>query len=267
MSTAFSAMQGEVIRVTELDEAGQPTGQVGVSAGFTRVQASTTTESGSTTTVKNAGGDICTTESSPDMITGADLTIDFCKVDPALFALMSGARAVTDCDDEIAGTAQGTETPDGGFALEIWANKGVGTSASGDGWYYTVYPNVSKGALGGSLTWEDGPQTYTLTTNASPSSAWKQGPYGVIPSAGSTGAVINCPPEDDYLPDPSGDPDTPVALCDPVLPDEFQYSVATKVRPPEPADVTTAVINMPAIVKAAKQTVASKPAPSAAKAD
>jgi len=263
----FSAMQGEVIRVTELDEAGQPTGQVGVSSGFTRVQASTTTEAGSTTTVKNAGGDICTTESSPDVITGADITIDFCKVDPALFALMSGARAITDCDGDIAGTAQGTETPSGAFALEIWANKGVGTSASGDGWYYTVYPNVSKGALGGSLTWEDGPQTYTLTTNASPSSVWKQGPYGVVPSAGSDGSVIDCPDAADYLPGNPVATNQAVQLCDPVLPDEFQYSVATKVRPPEPIDVTTATITLPATVVAAPAAAKAAPKPAATKAD
>jgi hypothetical protein len=234
--TGFSAMQGEVIRVTEMDASGVPTGRVGVSKSYTRVQSATSSESASTTTTKNAGGEVCMTDTTPEVILGSDLTIDFCKIDPALFDLMSSARATVDCDGAIAGTAQGTTGAVGSFALEIWAKKGPdgSTKASGDGWYYTVFPSVKKGALGGTLEWSDNPQTYTLTASAAPSSSWNTGLYGVLGAAGAPVGVIATPSAPTYA--PGGDVSL---LCDAVRNDEFVYSIKTMVQPPADAQVTT----------------------------
>jgi hypothetical protein len=179
------------------------------------------------------------TDVTPEVILGSDLTIDFCKIDPALFDLMSGARATVDCDGAIAGTAQGTATAVGSFALEIWAKRGpsgdLSTAASGAGWYYTVFPNVKKGALGGTLTWEDGPQTYTLTASAAAAANWNVGPYGVIPAVGAPSTMLDAPAAPDFAPTAVA-----VALCDAVRDDEFVYSISTTVKPPAPMAVSTA---------------------------
>lgn len=232
--TVGSSIQGLAIRVKRLDLNGNPTGDTVVSDGFVRVQSSVRSQAGTETTVRNAAGAICVQKKAPDLTTGTDITIDFCQVNPQLFDIVSTINPVENASGDIAGFQQGTRPKSGYFSLEIWSEAVGGTMGA---FFYSLFPKVAVGMVGGSVTWEDGPQTWTLTAPAEPNPNWGVGTDAVAHDVGVT-AIID--------PDDAG----ARTISTPVHVDSFFYTVTTNVTPPVAESVydQSALDNMSSMV-------------------
>lgn len=183
----FPFAQGRRLRVTALDACGNPTddacGQV-VSKGFVQVSVSSETITGTQIQPLNASGELCYQLRAPDVFTGHNLSIEFCEVDPSLFAMVTNANQVVDWQDDIVGfeTVQGAAT--GLYALEVWMGvPGVDCPEEGDeevdSLGYVLFPSIIPGALG-DFTIANDAINFTVAGYTKGNGNWGQGPYDVV---------------------------------------------------------------------------------------
>lgn len=222
-SKCFSPVRGRAMRVTKLDGCGRPVygpDSVGVSDGFVSISFTANTDDGEEINVTNANGQTCVRETPCPQFLGYNVEIEFCQVDPALLALLTGQEPVTDPFGIQSGFRVNSDISgcDSGFALEVWTGTpGVqcapGASADSCAGGYLLLPYL-QGGIFGDFTVENGAISFTITGAATKTgSGWGVGPYNVVPDA--TGA-----PGPLYEPIASGDH----------LDVEF-----TSVCPPEPS--------------------------------
>lgn len=183
------------IRVTRLDSCGRPVygedTQV-VTNGFVSVEIEPESEEGDDYTTKTAGGDLCINDKGQDTIKWYTVAIEFCRVDPDLFALMNPAwQPVKSADGELTtGWRMGQKMDDTkGFALELWpkaSNAGSScldtTGGGGDDFQvngYFLLPWVVATAPD-SWTFENDAATFSLNGRTKPGSLWGRGPYNVV---------------------------------------------------------------------------------------
>lgn len=182
----WSAIKACRIRVIRLDSCGRPVdgdSSVGVSKGFITVAAAADIEEGEEFLQKNACGELCINEKDDDILKRFNLTINFCKVDPAMVELMTSNRVVTNGSGDAVGFAVGSEiNSDGGFSLELWQKVAGDLCDSGGDqlWSYHAWPWVTGGVLG-DFTFENGPFTFDLTARTKPvrDGAWNLQPLVV----------------------------------------------------------------------------------------
>jgi hypothetical protein len=186
----LSLVKGRRIRVTKLDSCGRPIygddSQV-VSKGFISVALTANTTETDEINVTNAAGEVCVYEASVTSLVGYGIEIQFCEVDPELFALVTGQPVVLGADgDTVIGfdvdTKIGLENSN--FALELWAGAPAGDSCNdpnAQGNYgYLLLPFLQGGILG-DFTVENGAVTFTLTgANTKEGNGWGTGPYPVM---------------------------------------------------------------------------------------
>jgi hypothetical protein len=185
----LSLVKGRRIRVTSLDSCGRPVygddSQV-VSKGFISVAFTANTTESDEINVTNAAGEICVYEAAVTSLVGYGIEVQFCEVDPELFALVTGQPVVLAADGStVVGfdvdTKIGLENSN--FALELWAGSPTGdacaTGATGS-YGYLLLPFLTGGILG-DFTVENGAVTFTLTgANTKEGNAWGTGPYNVM---------------------------------------------------------------------------------------
>lgn len=187
-TNCFGSIKGKVMRVVRLNECGVPVvgaKSVVVSDGFIKVDLSPEYEDGEEFTVKNAWGDLCINEQDAPRLKSLGAAIDFCKVDPDLFEIVTGARLLLSGTDAHGYVLNG-DPPDGRFSLEVWSKvPGVGGCAGGTAsWVYWLLPNLGLGRLG-DVTVENGPVTFSLsgTSAGAPAGAWNTTePFGATTS-------------------------------------------------------------------------------------
>lgn len=186
----LSLVKGRRIRVTKLDSCGRPIygddSQV-VSKGFISVALTANTTETDEINVTNAAGEVCVYEAAVTSLVGYGIEIQFCEVDPELFALVTGQPVVLGADgDTVIGfdvdTKIGLENSN--FALELWAGAPAGDSCNdpnAQGNYgYLLLPFLQGGILG-DFTVENGAVTFTLTgANTKEGNGWGTGPYPVM---------------------------------------------------------------------------------------
>ena len=191
----IKSIKGRHLRLTRLDECGAPdTGAdcgVIVTDGFVSVTISNEVESGEEYTQKNAWGDFCIAEKDGDRVKWANVSIQFCEVDPEILDMLGGANPVVVGSDTIGATFGRDPNPNA-FAIEVWTKKaGSDACASGGGmpeWGYFVVPYVRNGVLDGDLTIENGPLTIGLKGEGiAASDTWGMGPHGDNPMKATTG--------------------------------------------------------------------------------
>ena len=128
MTKCFSLIRGRAMRVTKLDGCGSPIlgpDSVVVSKGFIAVGFEANTEEGEEISIPNANGDICISDIPAPKLTGYELEISLCGVDPNLVNLLTGQPLVY--DDQATPEAVGFRVNTGvdldasGFALELWS--------------------------------------------------------------------------------------------------------------------------------------------------
>lgn len=186
----LSLVKGRRIRVTALDSCGRPIygdcSQV-TSKGFISVAFTANTTDSDEINVTNASGEVCVYEAAVTSLVGYGIEIQFCEVDPELFALVTGQPVVLAADGEtVVGfdvdTKIGLENSN--FALELWAGSPTGDACATEGaqgsYGYLLLPFL-KGGILGDFTVENGAVTFTLTgANTSEGNAWGVGPYDVM---------------------------------------------------------------------------------------
>lgn len=194
----LSLVKGRRIRVTKLDSCGRPIygddSQV-VSKGFISVAFTANTTESDEINVTNAAGEVCVYEAAVTSLVGYGIEVQFCEVDPELFALVTGQPVVLAADGStVVGfdvdTKIGLENSN--FALELWAGSPSSDSCSdpnAQGAYgYLLLPYLTGGILG-DFTIENGAVTFTLTgANTKEGNSWGVGPYNVMLNAGSPAA-------------------------------------------------------------------------------
>lgn len=182
-TTCFAPIRGKTVRVTELDCGVPVTGNaVVVTDSFVTVSMESEYEEGTEYVQKNANGDLCINERAPDALKRFTVTIDWCRVDPDLFSMVTGAELELDGAD-VVGFRDSEGINDSEFALELWTGvagqAGCGTGAL---YGYLLLPRLTGGTYG-EFTIEDGStvsfQTIAYTVG---NSGWGVGPYDVIGS-------------------------------------------------------------------------------------
>lgn len=192
-------VQGRVMRATLLDSCGRPVigdESVVTSKGFISVAYTTVTDEGEEITQTNAAGDTCVRVPARPSYQGESVEVQFCEVDPDVFALLTGQRTIVDYDGNVVGFALDDQVSvaDVNIALEVWAGAlsdvDVCDNPSAQGVYgYILLPFLQGGVIG-DFTIENSAITFTVTGMATKSgNRWGQGPYNVMLD-GSTPAVL-----------------------------------------------------------------------------
>ena len=209
-SRCFTPVRGNAMRVTALDGCGQPVygeDSVGVSDGFVSISFTANTDDGEEINVTNAAGRTCVRETPCPQFLGYTVEIEFCQVDPAVLAILTGQDVELDAQGLAAGFRMnsGNSGCDRAFALEIWTgtpgercnpDAPAGSAAGG----YLLLPYM-QGGIFGDFTIENGAISFTVTGAATKTGGlWGVGPYDVILNAEGVAAPLAVPiAEDDHL--------------------------------------------------------------------
>lgn len=185
-STCFTPIGGHTMRAIKLDACGTVLTAGSsckiVSNGFVRVNRTAEYENPDEFIVKNANGDICINERTSPLLKWLNLEMEFCRVDPELFNLISGSPLVM--DDAATPSAIGFRTREGviptvNFSLEVWTRM-TGTACSGGSVNYGYYlaPWLVQGTIA-DIVFENGPISFTVNARTKAGSLWGTGPYFV----------------------------------------------------------------------------------------
>jgi hypothetical protein len=172
------------MRVTRVDALGRPVPglcSTVVTSGYVKVNMKAQVDSGDETTVKTAGGDLCVSEKACDQLKWLEVDIDFCSVDPDLFAMINPTwTKLVDYQGQTIGWEESHHySCDAGIALEIWSDVSgyTPTDPNAEGaWVYYLLPFVVGGTLG-DLTVENGAVTFALSGRTKKGNSWGRGPY------------------------------------------------------------------------------------------
>ncbi len=187
-ATCFPLAQGRRLRVTQLDNCGNPEttdpcGQA-VSEGFIQVGVTSDTEPGASIKPVNAGGNLCYYLRAPDIFLGHTLSLEFCEVNPALLSMTINANPVYDYAGDIVGvqTVQGASQR--AYALEVWMGvPGTDCPPQGanpvDSLGYVLFPFIVPGVLG-DWTIANDAINFTVSGFTRGNGAWGTGPYDVV---------------------------------------------------------------------------------------
>jgi len=195
------------MRVTRLDRCGAPVygpcSRV-VSDGFVSVATTSNVDEGDTIELRNANGKMCVRHQPAPTTSGFTVEVNFCQVDPDLFALITGQRTV---HDPLTGDTIGfrvnvdVSVDDFGWALEVWSTvPGEVCEPGSEGNYgYVLYPFLGGGTFG-DFTIENDAVTFTVTGATTKSGAgWDVGPYDVTGDSTSPGPLTEAIEKGDHL--------------------------------------------------------------------
>ena len=217
-STAY--LRGRRIRVTKLDGCFRPVygeDSQAVSKEFTEVTYTANTIDSDEINQQNASGEVCIFEPSQPSLTGYTVDITFCKVDPEMFALITGQEVYLDGDGNSIGFSVGTDIDiaDSRFGFELWmGTKGTDVCAdpTAQGSFgYLLLPAL-QGGIVGDISVTNGAINFTITgATTRDGNQWGSGPYDVMMVAG-----------------------VPAPLLTPLSPQKHLLLINTSVAPPEP---------------------------------
>jgi hypothetical protein len=150
-----------------------------VSEGWIEARVTAEYETGDEFIVKNANGDLCINERSPDALKRLNVAVDWCIIDPDIISLITGADLELDGTDAV-GFRRHTGINESNWALELWAKK-AGGACGPDGQCYGYYlvPFIT-GATLGDVTFGNAAFTFTTTGYTQIGSGWGVGPWYVI---------------------------------------------------------------------------------------
>lgn len=212
-----SQARGVVARITLLDECGSPVEgdcSTVITDGFINVEASLNQLDAEEIEVVTAGGKLCASDPGCPQFKNWELSIEFCRVDPSLFAIVTNSPTIVDYAGTIVGFKTQAAPTCSAFALEVWTDVlGQACGAGGSKVYgYWLYPFVTGGLLG-DHTFENDGLTFTVEGFTKSGTSWGVGPYDVIPED-----VMN----------------TPGPLADPLVSEDHLLSQFTTIAPPTP---------------------------------
>lgn len=212
-------LQGEALRVTRLDECGNP--EYGdcafaVSEGFVQAVLTPEVEEGERFYQRNAKGVALINQRSKPDLNWYTVSIQFQEVDAELFTIVTGLEPYRDSNDTVIGfpvTRSNFATAN--FALELWLGNSEEACLPGGPYPffgYALLPWVVEGALMEDITVTNGMITFTVVGRTRNGTPWGTGPY-------------------DVLRDPvSADP---IPLPEPIPSDTHHLQIWTQLAPPE----------------------------------
>jgi len=204
---AYAMMLGRALRVTKTDKCGKPLDGAAnrlVTEGFIRVNLTPNMKAAEDIQQENAAGKNCVKGRTPPERNWWDVEIQFCNVDPDLYALLcSWARVLDYAGNPIGFIDSKSVDVSTGVGIEVWTGTGdddgcappVDDSAfslpdSGELFGYLLL--VGKEFVSGAVTVEKGVATFTLTGLTVAPKGWGRGPYNVakINSDGDAGRLL-----------------------------------------------------------------------------
>lgn len=218
----FSVVRGKRVRVTRLDECGNPYSDpcgFMVTKGFVSVAFTAEMEDEEEIQVKNANGEICVLDTTCSSLKYYTLEIEFCDVDPDLFSLMGGLDTVLDWNGDTVGFQVGEGVAcEEGFALELWSGIPGECTPEGVSYGYFLVPWLVNGVLG-DFTIENDASTFSMSARSKKGHGWGVGPYDVVIHEDAVTA---------------GTPGAPGPLLLPLPTSKHLHMQTTTVAPPEP---------------------------------
>jgi hypothetical protein len=211
-------LQGEVLRVTRLDECGNPEfgdDAYGVSDGFISVTLTPEVEEGESFFVRNANGRTSIDERGKPDLRWYTVTAVFQEVDPELLSILTGLDPYLDYSGQTAGFVVTKEKfATANFALEIWMGNAEGACLPGDPYPfygYNLLPWIVEGALMEDIAITNAPITFTVVGRTRTGTPWGTGPYDVM----------------------RDQTDAPAPLPTPIPSDTHHLPIWTQLAPPE----------------------------------
>jgi len=176
-----NSIKSRRVRITALDQAGTPVAgncSTLVSSGYTSIAISHEFEDGTEITQKNAWGEFCVSDKSPDALKNAGVSVEWCAVHPDVLAMMASMIPMESAGGITVGAAMTSDIGEGGFAIETWTAITPPTAGPGGQplWLYWVFPFLRPGRLS-DFTMEEGPLLITVESSTTPSTGWGDGPY------------------------------------------------------------------------------------------
>lgn len=220
--TCAKPLQGESLRVTRLDECGNPdfgTCGFGVSDGFVSVTLTPESEEGTRFLAYRANGTAIVNQRSKPILNWYTVSAVFQEVDPEIFSILTGLDVYGDYTTPTPRAAGLIVTEDkfatANFALELWMGNAEeecleGETASTFG--YTLLPWVVEGALAEDITIQNDLITFTITGRTRRGTPWGTGPYDVMLDAA----------------------DLPAPLPTAIPADTHNLTIWTQLPPPDP---------------------------------
>ena len=178
-TTCLNLVRGTSARITQLDECGDVGTVFAVTDGWIEAAVTAEYEAGDEFIQKNANGDLCVNERSPDALKRLSVNLNFCVEDPDIISLITGADLEVDTPDTV-GFRRKVGINETTFALELWLKIAGGSCGEGGQCYgYYLLPFLTGGTLG-DLTFGNQVITFSTTAYTQAGSGWGVGPWNVI---------------------------------------------------------------------------------------
>lgn len=246
-----SFVGARVVRLTRLNSCGAPMfgrENVVTTRGVVSASFEPEVEEGDSLDTKNLNGELCVQGTTPDSMSGINVSLEFCQVDPAVFQIFNpNWKLVRNSRDDHSGDVTGFRigsnvSDEFGFALEMWPKTmGMNSQCEADEepdpsdprsvHGYFLLPLVTAKAPD---EWEikgDEVATFTLKGTTKGGGGWDVGPYVVTRDEAQSPSPLLRPIEDGSGKGGFKHPVTQQVMKDP---DHFHAEVVS-VTPPEPA--------------------------------
>jgi hypothetical protein len=183
----FKPLQGETLRVTRLDECGNP--EFGdcafaVSDGFVQITMTPNTEEGERFLQRGANGRAMVNQRGRTILNWYDVSIQFQEVDPELFTIITGLQPYYNDQSEVIGfPVTEADFASANFALEAWMGNAEEACLPGAPlpyYGYNLLPWVTEGALMEDIVIANDLITFTVSGRTRKGTPWGTGPYDVV---------------------------------------------------------------------------------------
>jgi hypothetical protein len=198
-------LQGSTLRVTRLDECGNPEfGECayGVSDGYVQAVITPNTEEGERFLQRTANGNAIVNQRGKPILNWYDVSIQFQEVDAELFTILTGLQPYMDDQDRVIGfPVTESDFATANFALELWMGNAEEACAPGALPYhgYNLLPWVTEGALSEDITITNDLITFTVMGRTRKGTPWGVGPYDVVvDQAGDPSPLFTAIPTDTH---------------------------------------------------------------------
>jgi hypothetical protein len=184
-------LQGETLRVTRLDDCGNPefgACAYAVSDGYVSATITPNVEDGERFLQRNANGRAIINQRSAPALNWYDVTMVFQEVDPELFTIITGLQPYMDDQDRVIGfPVTESDYATANFALELWMGNAEEECLPGSPlpfFGYNLLPWVTEGALSDDIAITNDLITFTVVGRTRKGTPWGVGPYDVVVDQG-----------------------------------------------------------------------------------
>lgn len=199
-------LQGDTMRVTLLDECGNP--EYGdcayaVSGGFISITLAPSVEEGERFVAYNAAGRALVNERAAPSLNWYDVEMVFQEVDFELFTIITGLDGYLDDQGNTIGfVVAESNFATANFGLEAWMGNAEEECLPGEVypfWGYNLLPWVVEGALTEDIVITNDLITFTVAGRTRKGTPWGVGPYDVVrDSLGDPSPLFTAIPTDTH---------------------------------------------------------------------